>query len=76
MNQPIQALEHLKFKDMISVAARATHSITIPNCKETQKHIIDLFKKNIADLQNKLTVMIYHLHFYFYLNLTANSPEQ
>ena len=75
-NQPIQALDHPKFKEMISVAARATHGVTVPNCKATRKHIIDLFKKKLADLRSRLTVMIYHLHVYFSPNLTTNSPER
>ena len=61
MNQPLQALNHPKFKEMISVAARETHGITIPNHKATQKHFINLFKKNLTNLQSQLIVMIFHL---------------
>ena len=66
MNQPLQALNNPKFKEMISVAARATHGITIPNHKATWKHIIDLFKKNLTNLQSQLMVMIFHLHVDFF----------
>jgi len=56
MNQPIQTLEHPKFKNMIDVAARATHGVTIPNRKAMQNHIIELFKKNLTNLRSKLMV--------------------
>lgn len=65
MNQPIQALDHPKFKEMISVAARATHGVTIPNRKATRKYIIDLFKKNLADLRSRLAVTLFHPYVYF-----------
>lgn len=74
-NQPIQALDHSKFKEMISVASRATHGITIPNHKATQKYVINLFKKNLTNLQSRLMV-ICHLHFFFSVNLTSASLEQ
>ncbi|KAE9392984.1 hypothetical protein BT96DRAFT_829877 [Gymnopus androsaceus JB14] len=34
-DQPIAALEHPKFRNMINVAARATNGIKIPGCKAT-----------------------------------------
>ena len=75
MNQPIQALDHPKFKEMISVAARATHGVTIPNRKAARKYIMDLFKKNLTNLRSRLTVMISHVDIYFSVNLTSVSLE-
>jgi hypothetical protein len=73
INQPIQALEHPKFKEMISVAARATHGVTIPNRKATRNYIMDLFQKNLTNLRSTLTVTICHLDIYF--SLTSVSLE-
>ncbi|KAG1886428.1 uncharacterized protein F5891DRAFT_968156 [Suillus fuscotomentosus] len=39
-DQPIQALEHPKFQEMIYVASRATNSVKIPSCKATCAEII------------------------------------
>ena len=54
--QPLQALEHSSFHNMIDIAARATKGITIPNRKASRKHIIELFKKTLKSLRLKLTV--------------------
>ncbi|RDB14951.1 putative AC transposase [Hypsizygus marmoreus] len=54
-DQPLQALEHPKFIEMIDVASRATNGVKIPNRKATRQHIIDLFKKNLTDLQRRLS---------------------
>ncbi|KAF8960961.1 hypothetical protein BDZ97DRAFT_1665051, partial [Flammula alnicola] len=55
-DQPIQAFEHPSFKKMIDIAARATHGVTLPNRKATRKHIIQLFKKNLTGLRERLKV--------------------
>ncbi|KAI1792038.1 hypothetical protein LXA43DRAFT_888178, partial [Ganoderma leucocontextum] len=55
-DQPIQALEHPAFKNMIDIAARATEGVTIPNRKQTRKAIIDLFKANLTKLRERLNV--------------------
>lgn len=47
---------------MIDIAARATHGITIPNRKATRKYIIELFKKNLTDLRNRLAVNFAHIN--------------
>ncbi|KAF8805223.1 hypothetical protein BYT27DRAFT_7104785, partial [Phlegmacium glaucopus] len=55
-DQPIQALDHPSFQNMINIAACATKGINIPNFKATCKHIVELFKKNLDNLRLKLTV--------------------
>ena len=54
--KPIQAFEHPSFKAMITVAARATHGVTIPSMKVTHACIINLFKKNVVNLREWLSV--------------------
>ncbi|KAF5340819.1 hypothetical protein D9757_009868 [Collybiopsis confluens] len=50
-DQPIAALEHPKFKHMISIAARTTAGVKIPHRYATRKAIIRLFKKNLYELR-------------------------
>lgn len=65
-DQPLRALEHPAFKNMIDIAARATDGVKIPNRKQTRREIINLFKKNMTRLRDKLNVSIVdirqHLH--------------
>lgn len=44
---------------MIDVALRAEDSVKIPSDKDVRKSIIDLFKKNLKDLKQQLSVSIY-----------------
>ncbi|KAF5337526.1 hypothetical protein D9758_016988 [Tetrapyrgos nigripes] len=53
-NQPIDAIHHPKFQNMIDIAAQATNGIKIPGRKATRRAIIDLFKKNISALRQRL----------------------
>ncbi|KAG1789263.1 uncharacterized protein HD556DRAFT_1244079 [Suillus plorans] len=55
-DQPIQALEHPKFKDMIDVTARTTNSIKIPGRKATHAEIMRTFKTHLMGLRSKLNV--------------------
>ena len=55
-SQPIQALEHAKFKELINIASRATNGVKIPGQKITQGEIIQLFKKHITKLKIQLNV--------------------
>ncbi|KAI0757827.1 hypothetical protein C8Q80DRAFT_1090595 [Daedaleopsis nitida] len=55
-DQPLQALEHPSFKKMIHIAARSTEGVRIPNRKQTRAAIIDLFKKNLLKLRERLNV--------------------
>ncbi|KAN0115818.1 hypothetical protein V8E52_006527, partial [Russula decolorans] len=54
-NQPLHALEHPKFKDMIDLATRATNSVKIPGQKATQMEIKLMFKEHLTSLKAKLT---------------------
>ncbi|KZP20667.1 hypothetical protein FIBSPDRAFT_742018, partial [Athelia psychrophila] len=56
--QPIQAFEHPSFKRMIDVAARAVNGVIIPNRKATREEIIDLFKRQLTKLKERLTVCL------------------
>ncbi|KAE9402350.1 hypothetical protein BT96DRAFT_816734, partial [Gymnopus androsaceus JB14] len=55
-DQPISALEHPRFWEMIGTAARTTNSVKIPNCKATHQSIIALFKKNLYNLWTRFAV--------------------
>ncbi|KAG1818931.1 hypothetical protein EV424DRAFT_1323542, partial [Suillus variegatus] len=55
-DQPIQALEHPKFKEMIDVASRATQGVKIPGRKATRAEIIRVFKNHLTKLKKKLNV--------------------
>ena len=52
-------MEHSAFKNMIDIAAHATNGVTIPNHKQTQQAIIDLFK-NLTNLWKCLNVHHWH----------------
>ena len=54
--QPIQALQHPAFKNMVDIASRATHGVKIPSHKQTRQAIIDSFKQNLMNLQKRLLV--------------------
>ncbi|KAF8882548.1 hypothetical protein BD779DRAFT_1444683, partial [Infundibulicybe gibba] len=55
-DQPIQAFEHPKFKNMIDVAASATNSVTLPNRKQAREVIVELFKDQMRRLKDRLNV--------------------
>ncbi|KIK47782.1 hypothetical protein CY34DRAFT_8650 [Suillus luteus UH-Slu-Lm8-n1] len=55
-NQPIQVLEHPKFKEMIDIAARATNSVKIPGRKATCVKIMRTFKTHLMGLRSKLNI--------------------
>lgn len=58
MDQPIQALEHLKFREMITVASRATNGVKIPGRKLTRAEIQKMFKAHMTDLKSHLNVCL------------------
>ncbi|KAL1939214.1 hypothetical protein VTO73DRAFT_10255 [Trametes versicolor] len=53
-DQPIQALEHPAFRNMIDIAARATDGVRVPNRKQTRRAIIETFKRNLTKLRERL----------------------
>ena len=55
-SQPIQALEHTKFKELIDIASRATNGVEIPRRKITRGEIIRLFKEHLTKLKTQLNV--------------------
>ncbi|KAH7918418.1 hypothetical protein BV22DRAFT_979157, partial [Leucogyrophana mollusca] len=55
-DQPVQALQHPKFKEMIDIASHATKGVKIPGRKTTCNEIIQLFKDNLARLRQWLNV--------------------
>ncbi|KAG1868963.1 hypothetical protein DFJ58DRAFT_653624 [Suillus subalutaceus] len=57
-DQPIQALEHLKFKEMIDVASCTTQGVKIPGHKATRAEIMQMFKNHLIRLKAKLNVYI------------------
>ncbi|KAI0246225.1 hypothetical protein BJV78DRAFT_1135724, partial [Lactifluus subvellereus] len=57
-DQPIYALEHPKFKEVIDIASRAKNGVKIPGRKSTWGEIIRLFKDHITRLKAQLNVSI------------------
>ncbi|KAG2033417.1 hypothetical protein BDR03DRAFT_824198, partial [Suillus americanus] len=55
-DQPIQALEHPKFREMIDIASRTTQGVKIPGCKATCAEIMRMFKNHLTWLKTKLNV--------------------
>ncbi|KAH6891616.1 hypothetical protein BKA70DRAFT_1028515, partial [Coprinopsis sp. MPI-PUGE-AT-0042] len=55
-DQPVQAMEHPKFRNMIHIAARVTRGVKIPERKGTRKAIVRLFKRNLTELSSRLRV--------------------
>jgi hypothetical protein len=55
-SQPIQALEHPKFKTLIDVASRATNGVKIPSRRATRAQIISMFKGHLLALKVLLNV--------------------
>ncbi|KAF8574103.1 hypothetical protein K439DRAFT_1373364 [Ramaria rubella] len=55
-DQPIQALEHPKFVEMIEVAARAKNSVKVPTGKATRKGIMLLFRQHLHDVKSCINV--------------------
>ncbi|KAN0105148.1 hypothetical protein V8E52_011310 [Russula decolorans] len=53
-DQPIQALQHPKFQEMINVASRATKYMTIPGQKATRAKIMRMFKDHLCGLKAQL----------------------
>lgn len=54
--QPIQALEHPKYKEMIMIASRATDGIQIPSRKVARKEIISMWITYMKSLKKNLNV--------------------
>ncbi|KAI0245464.1 hypothetical protein BJV78DRAFT_1138445, partial [Lactifluus subvellereus] len=57
-DQPLQALEHPKFKELIDVASCVTSGVKIPGQKAAQGEVISLFKGHITRLRAKLNVSV------------------
>ncbi|KAL6302233.1 hypothetical protein BKA93DRAFT_737388, partial [Sparassis latifolia] len=55
-DQPIHALEHPAFHNMINIAVLATNGVNILNHKRTCKEIIETFKRQLTELWDKLNV--------------------
>jgi hypothetical protein len=55
-NQPIQAFEHPKFRNMIDIASRATNGVAIPSRKTTREEIVDMFARRMDNLKAHLKV--------------------
>ncbi|KAG6883266.1 hypothetical protein C0992_009256, partial [Termitomyces sp. T32_za158] len=53
-DQPIQALEHSKFRHMIDVASRATDGVKIPGRKSTRASIKQSFRDHLKNLKAQL----------------------
>ncbi|KAJ3531266.1 hypothetical protein NM688_g7598 [Phlebia brevispora] len=54
-DQPLDALEHPKYVDMIQTAARATNGVTIPSRKTCRQEIMNMFHEQLAALKKDLS---------------------
>jgi hypothetical protein len=50
-DQPIQALKHPRFKEMIDTTSCTTTGVKIPGCKATQAEIKHVFKDHLTKLE-------------------------
>ncbi|KAG2059949.1 hypothetical protein BDR06DRAFT_873088, partial [Suillus hirtellus] len=55
-DQPIQALKHPKFKEMVDIASHATNGVKILGRKVTHAEIMRMFKNHLTKLRNTLNV--------------------
>jgi len=60
-DQPIQALEHPKFREMIEIASCATSGVKMPGRKGTRTEIKRMFLDHITNLKAQLDVSPGHL---------------
>ena len=54
--QPLKALQHPSFKNMIDIASRASNGVNLLGSKTTRQAIINLFLTNLAALKERLNV--------------------
>jgi len=57
-SQPLYALEHPKFKELIDVASRATNGVNIPHQKRTRAEIMRMLKDHLTNLKAQLNVRV------------------
>ncbi|KAJ7886571.1 hypothetical protein B0H14DRAFT_2338193 [Mycena olivaceomarginata] len=62
-DQPIDALNHPKFKEMINFAACATNGVKIPSGKAARDEILNLFQKQMENLRVRIHVSFPSSHF-------------
>ena len=72
-DQPIRALEHPRFKEMIDIASRATNGVKIPSRKATRAEIKNMFKDYLMRLKSRLNV---GARFRLYLNYALTIISQ
>ncbi|KAI0337592.1 hypothetical protein BDW22DRAFT_1339549 [Trametopsis cervina] len=60
-DQPISALQHLRFKEMIDIAACATNGVEIPGRKTVRAEIMHMFHEQMAALKAMFAVSIWLL---------------
>ena len=68
--QPIQALEHPSFQELVGVASRAKHGVDIPARKSTCSEILNLFKDYIIHLRTVLSISVSLPSSYFWSHVT------
>ncbi|KAF8485136.1 hypothetical protein DFH94DRAFT_624580, partial [Russula ochroleuca] len=75
-DQPIQALEHPIFKELVDVTARAKNGVKIPGQKATRGKIKRLFKDHLTRLRTELNVSNFfgsHLFFSHHFALAGSN---
>jgi len=57
--QPIQALEHPKFKELINVASSTQNGVKIPGHKAIHTQIMHMLKDHLMRLKSQFNVHVY-----------------
>lgn len=78
--QPIQALEHAKFKELVDVASCTKNGVDILGQKATRSEIKLIFKDYLGGLRSKLNVRVFYssvdtLHFLHILHLLSKASS-
>jgi hypothetical protein len=58
---------------MVDVASRATNGVKVPDRRQTRQEILDLFKRQMAHLKEKLNVCIHSLLWYILIDILVQS---
>ncbi|KAJ7257844.1 hypothetical protein C8J57DRAFT_1074314 [Mycena rebaudengoi] len=61
-DQPLDAMNHPKFKEMIDIAARSHNGVKIPGRKTTREEILRLFQRQMENLRVRLHVSLMCLY--------------
>ncbi|KZS86735.1 hypothetical protein SISNIDRAFT_420588 [Sistotremastrum niveocremeum HHB9708] len=55
-DQPLSAMDHPKFREMIHTAARAKNGVKIPRHQDVRKGILEAFRRQMREMKKRLSV--------------------